>query len=123
MSIRHRIYLTLAAGAFGQLVTIGSQILLTPLYFSHWGAAKYGEWLLISTIPAYLVMADFGVGSAAGNEMTIRAGAGDYEGAQRTFRGAIWLCGIVSAGVITISTAVAILCFSVSYPQYPFHNC
>jgi hypothetical protein len=63
MSVRHRIYLALAAGAFGQFVTIGSQVLLTPLYFLYWGAAKYGEWLLISTIPAYLAMADFGIGS------------------------------------------------------------
>jgi len=117
MSIRHRIYLTLAAGVFGQLVTIGSQILLTPIYFLHWGAAKYGEWLLISTIPAYLVIADFGIGSAAGNEMTIRAGAGDYEGAQRTFHGAIWLCSIVSIGVITLSTIVAIVCLQFHIPN------
>lgn len=41
MSIRQRIYLVLAAGAFGQVVTIGSQILLTPLYFLHWGAFQY----------------------------------------------------------------------------------
>lgn len=111
MSVRHRIYLALAAGAFGQFVTIGSQILLTPLYFLYWGAAKYGEWLLISTIPAYLVMADFGIGSAAGNEMIMRAGAGDHEGAQRTFRGAIWLCSRVSVGVMLISIAASTLCF------------
>jgi O-antigen/teichoic acid export membrane protein len=120
MSIRHRIYLTLAAGAFGQLVTIGSQILLTPLYFLHWGADKYGEWLLISTIPAYLVMADFGIGSAAGNEMTMRAGAGYYEEAQRTFRGAIWLCGIASISVMTISIIVAMVCLQFNIPSTNF---
>jgi len=120
MSIRQRIYLALAAGAFGQVVTIGSQILLTPLFFLHWGAAKYGEWLLISTIPAYLVMADFGVGSAAGNEMIMRAGAGDYEGAQRTFRGAIRLCGLVSIGVMAISVAVGIVCLWLNIPNTRF---
>ena len=110
MSVRHRIYLALAAGAFGQLVTIGSQILLTPLYFLYWGTAKYGEWLIISTIPAYLMMADFGVGAAASNEMIMRAGADDYEGAQRTFRGAIWLCSLVSIGVMLISIGASTLC-------------
>lgn len=122
MSIRQRIYLALAAGAFGQIVTIGSQILLTPLYFLQWGAAKYGEWLLISTIPAYLVMADFGIGSAAGNEMIMRAGAGDYEGAQKTFRGAIRICGLVSIGVMTISILVGVICLWLHIPETSFIN-
>jgi O-antigen/teichoic acid export membrane protein len=113
-SLRQRIYLALAANAFGQAVTIGSQILLIPLFFSSWGAAKYGEWLIISTIPAYLMMADFGLGSAAGNEMAIRAGAAEYEGAQRTFRGALWVCSLVSAAVMAFSLIAALLTWRTS---------
>jgi O-antigen/teichoic acid export membrane protein len=120
MSIRKRIFLALAAGVFGQLVTFGTQILLIPLFFLHWGAAKYGEWLLISTIPAYLVMADFGIGSAAGNEMTMRAGAGDYEGAQTTFRGAIRLCSLVSSGVMIFSITVGVVCLWFDIPDTRF---
>lgn len=65
-------------------------------------------------------MADFGIGSAAGNEMIMRAGAGDYEGAQRTFRCAIRICGLVSIGVMIISIAVGIVCIWQHIPNTHF---
>ena len=117
MSIRKRIYLAFAANSFGQGVTIISQILLTPLYFSAWGASRYGEWLLLSTIPAYLIMADIGVGSAAGNEMAMRVGGGDLKGAQRTFWGAIWLSTFATVGVVTFSLLVASLSWQFQIPE------
>lgn len=108
MPLRRRVFLSLTANAAGQLVTIGSQIILTPLYFSAWGAAKYGEWLILSSIPAYLIMADLGIGSAAGNEMSMRAGSGDRTGVQQTFFGAFRVAGFVSLGVMMISCLVAL---------------
>jgi O-antigen/teichoic acid export membrane protein len=99
-----RITSAFAASAFGPIANVGTQILLTPLFFLHWGAEKYGEWLLLSGIPTYLAIADAGIGSAAGNEMTIRAGAGDKGGAQSTFRGAI----LVSAGAAAIALLIGL---------------
>jgi len=101
MSVRGRIGAALAANAFGQAVTVGARLLLTPLYFRVWGAALYGEWLILSSIPAYLTMADLGIGSAAGNDMTMRASAGDRVGAQRTMRAAWWVA-LASALVVTL---------------------
>jgi O-antigen/teichoic acid export membrane protein len=98
MSVKQRIAQALAANAFGQGVTMGSQLLLTPMFFRYWGAGLYGEWLILSSIPAYLTMADMGIGSAAGNEMTMRAGAGNHAGAQQTYRGAHWVA--LGAGAI-----------------------
>jgi O-antigen/teichoic acid export membrane protein len=97
MTIKKRILTALAANGFGQIVTVGSQLVLIPLFLKYWGAAKYGEWLILWSIPAYLIMADLGIGSAAGNEMTIRAGAGDYKGAQQTFFGGLLVS--VAAGL------------------------
>jgi O-antigen/teichoic acid export membrane protein len=109
MSVQKRIMTALAASAFGQLVTMSSQIVLTPMFFKFWGAEKYGEWLILSSIPAYLTMADMGIGSAAGNEMTMRAGAGDRPGAQKTFRGALRVAagaGAIAFGLGLIAAAV-----------------
>lgn len=89
MSIRQRVLNAIAATAFGHLVTIVGQIALAPLFLSKWGVTAYGEWLMLSAIPAYLAVADVGIGSAAGNEMAMRAGSGDHEGAKRTFEGAL----------------------------------
>ncbi|WP_159098979.1 lipopolysaccharide biosynthesis protein [Aquabacterium olei] len=94
MSVRTRIISALAANTFGQAVTIGTQIFLIPLYFRSWGAELYGQWLVLTALPAYLTMADLGIGSAAGNEMTMRAGAEDRTGAQQTYRGAFWIAGL-----------------------------
>ncbi len=120
MSVRKRVFQALAANTFGQAITIGAQLLLTPLYFSSWGAAQYGEWLLLSTIPAYLVMVDIGLGSAAANEMAMQTGAGNYEQAQRTFWGAVRLCHLVAMVTLAIAGCLAWLANLV--PELPRHH-
>lgn len=108
MSAKQRIVAALAANGFGQVVTIGTQLLLTPLYFHHWGAGLYGEWLILSAIPAYLALADLGVSSAAGNEMAMRAGAGNLVGAQQTFRGARSQARMAAALAVLLGLALAL---------------
>ena len=100
-----RVRAALAANAFGQAVTVGSLLVLTPLFFKHWGAATYGEWLILSSIPAYLAMADLGIGSAAGNEMAMRSAAGDRQGARQTYKSALW----VAAGAGALATLAGLL--------------
>lgn len=110
MSIARRVYASLAAGAFGQAVTVVTQLLLTPVYFRLWGAERYGEWLMLASIPAYLAMADLGIGPAAANEMTMLAGAGQRSAAQRTFRGALWLAVLAGALSVLAGGVAGALC-------------
>lgn len=119
MSVRGRIGAALAANAFGQSVTVGSQLLLTPLYFRFWGAAVYGEWLILSSIPAYLTMADLGIGSAAGNEMTMRAAAGDHLGAQRTMLAAWWVALASAFAAMLFGAGAAAAAWSWQVPHTP----
>lgn len=119
MSVKQRILHALAANAFGQAVTVGTQVLLTPLFFAQWGAALYGEWLLLSALPAYLTMADLGIGSAAGNDMTMRAGAGDRRGAQATYRGAFRVAAVVGLLTLLVGVALALGKFSFNTPPTP----
>lgn len=97
----------LGAHAFGQVVTILGQLALTPLYFKYWGAGKYGEWLMLSTIPAYLVMADLGIGSAAGNDMAMKVAVGDRPGAKAVLSAILSLCKIASIGVTVVGVLSA----------------
>jgi O-antigen/teichoic acid export membrane protein len=119
MSTFSRIASALAANAFGQVVNVVSQLLLPPLFFRFWGAPLYGEWLLLSSVPAYLVMADVGIGSAAGNEMVMRAGAGDRQGAQATFYGALWIAAGASLVVLLCGAAVACVSAFWAWPATP----
>lgn len=119
MSVFGRIASALAANAFGQAVTIGSQLVLTPLFFWAWGAARYGEWLILSSIPAYLTMTDMGIGSAAGNEMTMRAGAGDHRAAQQTFWSALAVALGASLLAMILGSLAAALVWRFELPPTP----
>ncbi|MEY2838604.1 MAG: hypothetical protein RJB60_903 [Pseudomonadota bacterium] len=110
MSVKQRITYALAASTFGQGITIGTQLLLIPMFFHYWGAGLYGEWLILSSVPAYLTMADLGIGSAAGNEMTMMAGAGNLERAQQTYRGAHWVA--LGAGLIALLIGLLLACMA-----------
>ena len=114
--VARRIALTLAANAFGQAINIASQLVLTPLFFAHWGAGRFGEWLLLSSIPTYLSVADIGFASAAANEMAIQSGAGSLELARRTFRVALRIAAIASSVALGLG---ALLAASTAYFSLP----
>lgn len=55
-----RILKSFGASSFGIAVTLGSQLLLVPFLLIFWGADTYGEWLILSAMPTYIAIADFG---------------------------------------------------------------
>jgi hypothetical protein len=57
----HRISLGLGANLFGQVVTVAIQLLSLPVFLHFWSLSRYGEWLMLSAIPAYLSAVDVGI--------------------------------------------------------------
>lgn len=74
-----RILRCLAATAFGQVITIVIQLVSVPLVLHFWGDRVYGEWLVLSVIPAYFAMSDVGFASIAANQMTILMAKGERQ--------------------------------------------
>lgn len=74
------------------------QLIQVPVFFHFWGTSLYGEWMIVSAIPAYLSFSNIGFGSVAGNDMTMLASGGDRQGALRVFQSCWWLiaciCGL-----------------------------
>ncbi|QNI33355.1 lipopolysaccharide biosynthesis protein [Alloacidobacterium dinghuense] len=89
-STKRRLVASFMANIFGRLSTTIIQIVSVPIYLSHWGAHLYGEWLLLSTIPTYFSLSDIGLGSVAGNEMTMLAAAGKLDEALEVFQ-SVWI--------------------------------
>ena len=89
--MKRRIAYTLGAQSFGQLVTIAIQIISVPVFIHGWGVKLYGEWLVLSAIPSYLLLSDMGFSAATANTMTIRVAAGDREGALESFQSCLLL--------------------------------
>ena len=50
----------LGANFLGQVINLASRVLLVPLFLTAWGAQVYGEWLLLTSIVAYLYLTDLG---------------------------------------------------------------
>lgn len=107
MSTKSRILHGLYATGFGQIVTLLVQLAGVPLFLYFWGVEKYGEWLILSAIPAYLAMSDFGFASVAGNDMTVSVAQGRKDATVQTFQSTFVV--ILVAGAISGLAATAIV--------------
>lgn len=58
--MRKRLIQGIGANFLGQIINVVSRVLLVPLFLTAWGAEVYGEWLLLTSIVAYLSLTDLG---------------------------------------------------------------
>jgi O-antigen/teichoic acid export membrane protein len=100
--LRRRLVLGAGATSLGPLVTLATQLVSVPIFLHFWGAEKYGEWLMIYAIPAYLAMSDMGFGTVAGNDMTMRVARGDISGALSTFQSTWRLVTLISLALAAV---------------------
>lgn len=106
----------MGANAFGISTTIAIQLLSLPLFMQFWDVKTYGAWLMISAIPSYLSIADVGMVTAAGNEMTIAIGQGSLDKANRIFQSAqlfmMLVCSVLALIIIPLIIWVPLHDFS-----------
>ena len=98
---------TVAANLFNQLVVALSQIIVIPLLVAKWGTDGLGTWLLLTAIPNYLTISDFGFTTSAKSDMAMRAARGDHAGAQITVSSvaAMLFIALVGIGAIYLTAA------------------
>lgn len=98
MSVQRRLAAALGANAYGYVTVLLTQIGTVPILLAAWGPTLFGEWLIVSTIPAYLMMTDFGLGMVVGNELSLSTARGDKSAAIIAFQStnvAIFLLGLL----------------------------
>jgi O-antigen/teichoic acid export membrane protein len=66
----NRLFKGIGANFLGQVINIASKIVLVPLFLLAWGADIYGEWLLLSSMVAYLSLTEMGAQLYIVNRMT-----------------------------------------------------
>jgi O-antigen/teichoic acid export membrane protein len=105
--VRRRLTLGFASNLINKLSTAFIQLVQVPVFLHYWTVALYGEWLILSSIPAYLSLSNIGFGSVAYNEMTMSIGAGDQDRALRVFQSCWWLIiALCSTAGITLGVAL-----------------
>lgn len=105
-TLRQRVWKGLGANAFGQLITIGTQLLSLPFFLHYWSVREYGIWLLISAVPAYFSLADVGIGTVAMNRMTMLAARGNIARANQVFQTALVLTLATTATLFVVALAI-----------------
>lgn len=108
-TLKAKLLRNLGANAYGQLITIAIQLISVPLFLHYWGVELYGEWLILSAIPAYLALSDIGFASVAANDMTMRVAKGDRRGALEVYQ-SIWL--FISGVSVLIGGVLAALIYA-----------
>lgn len=88
MTVKRNITFNLFANIYSQAVTVAHQLVAVPIFLSLWGMELYGEWLVLYTLPGYLLMCDCGFSSAAINRMTMFYSAGKHKDARKALQAA-----------------------------------
>jgi O-antigen/teichoic acid export membrane protein len=112
--VTQRLMRNFGANSLGPVFTAVIQLGTVPLLLHSWGAAKYGDWLILFAIPSYLGLSDLGFGDASGSDMSMRVAANDREGALRTFQSS-WV-------LVTAISVVALLLASLSVWWVPWQR-
>ncbi|MFM5023037.1 lipopolysaccharide biosynthesis protein [Aeromonas rivipollensis] len=103
-NIKNRLIKGIGANAYGQAITVLTQLVSVPLFIQHWGISIYGEWLILSALPAYLSMSDFGLGAVAGNSMVMKIAQNDKAGALVIYRSVSSFNAGMSLLILLLST-------------------
>jgi O-antigen/teichoic acid export membrane protein len=75
-----------SAGLLVKLATLLSQLLLVPIFLKTLGVQTYGEWLIITAIPNYLLLSDLGLTVTITNEICRLNTLNDTEKANALFK-------------------------------------
>ena len=105
-----RLAKTFGALASGQALNAIGQIVLVPVFLSHWSTTTYGEWMALSAVVTYLNVTDLGMNAAAGNKMLAAYAKNDL-GRYRVIQNSAIAFYVIFAAVLTgIVGLVSALC-------------
>lgn len=85
MSIRKGLMKNFGAGLWSKASTIFFRLIQVPLIVSALGVEDYGRWLVLYSLPSWLMLANLGFGSVAANEMSMSVAKEDLVKARQIF--------------------------------------
>jgi O-antigen/teichoic acid export membrane protein len=88
-----------------RVVAAAVGLVTVPLIVRHLGAERYGLWVIVGSVVAWLSLADLGVGNALTNLLARCHGENRPEEARRHVASAFWLLVVVAATVGALAWA------------------
>lgn len=97
------------SGLSVKLIVLISQLILVPIFINSLGIEKYGEWLILTTIPNYLILSDLGLNQIVTNEICILIATNAFSEQQKIFKSTFSL--LVLIGLILTSIFFIVFTF------------
>ena len=94
-TINKRIALGVGANIFSQLITVAIQIASLPILLNVWSIEQYGLWLILTTLPTYIILLDGGLIAVVMNRIAILAGEKNYKKAAELFSTTITVITVI----------------------------
>jgi O-antigen/teichoic acid export membrane protein len=108
MRISKAISGNLVTGFLGRMVGALTPVLLVPFMIRAWGLEIYGEWLILTAIPSYIMLApDFGLAGAVVNRMAYLTAEGNEQEAVYIYRSSFVVLIIASGGFVGFGWLIA----------------
>jgi O-antigen/teichoic acid export membrane protein len=111
-NLKHRLFHAIGATSLGPILTAAIQLVSVPVFLHFWGPKLYGEWLVLSAIPIYLGLTDFGFGSVAATDMTMQVARGENAAALEVFQ-SIWILTTAVSVSIGLCAALGLWAFPI----------
>jgi O-antigen/teichoic acid export membrane protein len=103
VKVKKALFNNFLAGGWGKLSAILFRLIQVPILLSFLGIEEYGRWLVLSTLPSWLSLANLGFGSVAANDISIAIGRNDIDKARTIFSSAFRVVTyILIAGLVII---------------------
>lgn len=99
---KSRLFKGVAADGIFQFSQMFVRFVEVPLLLYFWGVELFGEWLIITSIPAYLSISDFGFTHVTAREVVMKVAAGDKEEAMATYQSSAVLVGLMSSVIAVL---------------------
>ena len=91
------------ANSLGQTINAVAQIVLVPVFLAYWGRERYGEWVTLSAVIAYLAIIDFGMQMFVVNRLNQCYVNRDVEEHTRVLQSALLVSVLFSVAALAIS--------------------
>ncbi|MCP4991173.1 MAG: lipopolysaccharide biosynthesis protein [Colwellia sp.] len=101
-TIQYRINKGIASKGFAHIITVAVQLVSVPVFLSQWGSELYGIWIMVSTLPAYLILSGFGFSRIAANKMTMCNAGNDILKANQFFQSGWFVITILSICIFVL---------------------
>ncbi|MFN9252212.1 MAG: hypothetical protein ACK58O_14360 [Brevundimonas sp.] len=104
-----RVALGIGANAIGKVWVAIIQLVSIPVLAGAWGAERFGLWLMIMTVPTYIVLTSTGFNAVAGVDIARSHVQGRIEDCKRTYQSVWVLISAITGTVLLLGLLARLL--------------